>query len=398
MHRVHGSFAIKALLAFGLLLAFAANAPTAALASSGNLRSGAVYAMTNQSSGNAVVAFYRGPDGALTQAGTFSTGGRGSGGFDQSQNAVILSGRPGADRAEDSNQLLFVVNAGSNEISVLAVGNDGLTLVSKVPSGGTRPTSLTVNKDLLYVLNAGALPLGMGGDANITGFTVGKQGELSLLPGSTRPLSGNPAAGAAQVEFDPKGSVLVVTERNANVIDTYTVGKDGLASGPQSNANSGVAPFGFAFTDRGEAGQLIVAQGFGAAPAQGGATSYTLTRDGALQTISADVRDTQSDTCWVVITNDKQYAYLSNFGSDSVSSYRVGSDASLTLLNPVAGMTDPAGRANDEALSSDSRFLYVRNFTTGTISAFQVHPDGSLTPLGDTNALSPAMGYGLAAR
>jgi len=294
--------------------------------------------------------------------------------------------------------LLFVVNAGSNEISVLAVENDGLTLVSKVPSGGTRPTSLTVNKDLLYVLNAGALPLGMGGDANITGFTVGKKGELSSLPGSTRPLSGNPAAGAAQVEFDPKGSVLVVTERNANIIDTYTVGNDGLASGPQSNANSGVAPFGFAFTDRGEAGQLIVAEGFEAAPGQGGATSYTLTRDGALHTVSADVRDTQDDTCWVVITNDKQFAYVSSFGSDSVSSYRVGSDASLTLLNPTAGSTDHGGRANDEALSSDGRFLYVRNFTTGNITAFQVHSDGSLTSLGDTNALSPAMGYGLTAR
>ncbi len=394
MRRIRGFFAIKTLLAFGLLLAFAANAPIAALASGGNLHSGAVYAMTNQLLGNSVVAFYRAPDGALTQAGTFPTGGRGSGGFDQSQNALILSGRPGADRAEESN-LLFVVNAGSNEISVLAVEENGLTLVSKVPSGGTRPTSLTVHNDLLYVLNAGALPSGMGGVANITGFTVGKKGELSPLPGSTRSLSGNPVAGAAQVEFNLTGSVLVVTERNANVIDTYTVGKDGLANGPHSNANSGVAPFGFAF--RGEASQLVVAEGFQAGPALGGATSYTLTRDGTLQTISADVHDTQTDTCWVVITNDKKYAYVSSFGSDSVSSYRIGSDGSLTLLNPVAGTTDPGG-ANDEALSSDSHFLYVRSFVAGTISAFQVHSDGSLTPLGSTSALSPAMGYGLAAR
>ncbi len=312
---------------------------------------------------------------------------------------MVLSGRPGADRALDSNQLLFVVNPGSNDVSVLAVGDNGLTLVSRAPSGGSRPISVTVHDDLLYVLNAGALPGGMGGVANITGFTLGSRGELTPLPGSAQPLSGNPVAGAAQVQFDPKGGLLLVTERNANVIDTYVVDRQtGLASGPMPNANSGVAPFGFAFTDRGAAGQVIVAQGFQAGPGQGGATSYIVTDEGALQTVSSDVRDGQDDTCWVVITNDKQYAYVSNFFSDTVSSYRVGSDASLTLLNPVAGQVDPGGRANDEALSIDSRFLYVRNFTTGNISAFQANTDGSLSPLPGANALSPAMGYGLAAR
>lgn len=125
---------------------------------------------------------------------------------------------------------------------------------------------------------------------------------------------------------------------------------------------------------------------------------YALTREGVLQTISPDVRGAQTDTCWVVITNDKRYAYVSNFQSDNVSSYRVGSDGSLTLLNAVAGTTDPGGRANDEALSIDGQYLYVRNFTTGAISAFQVQPDDSLVPLAGANALSPAMGYGLAAR
>lgn len=368
-----------------------------------SLKSGAVYAMTNQPTGNAVVAFRRAPDGTLTLAGTFPTGGRGSGGFDQSQNAVVLSGRPGADRAQAANQLLFVANAGSNEVSVLRVENDGLTLVGKAPSGGIRPTSVTVHKDILYVLNAGSLPLGMGGvvlDTNITGFTVGKGGELIPLPGSTRPLSGFPEPGAAQVQFNPKGTVLVVTERNTNVIDTYAVDNSGYASGPIINPNSGVAPFGFAFIEanRDQGGQLVVAEGFGALPGQGGATSYRLSNDGVLQTISPDVRNGQSDSCWVAITNNKKYAYVSNFGSDDVSSYTLDSDGSLTLLNPIAGTTDPAGRANDEAMSIDSRYLYVRNFTTSGISAYRIETDGSLTPIPGANGLSPAMGYGLAAR
>lgn len=51
-----------------------------------SLRSGAVYAMTNQPTGNAIVAYDRAQDGTLSLRGTFPTGGRGSGGFDQSEN------------------------------------------------------------------------------------------------------------------------------------------------------------------------------------------------------------------------------------------------------------------------------------------------------------------------
>ncbi len=91
----------------------------AAAGAAGNLKSGAVYTMTDQPTGNAVVAFHRAPDGTLTLAGVFPTGGRGSGGFDQSQNALVLSGRPGADVAQRANQLLFATNAGSNEIMII---------------------------------------------------------------------------------------------------------------------------------------------------------------------------------------------------------------------------------------------------------------------------------------
>lgn len=111
------------------------------------------------------MVFDRGSDGRLTQAGTYPTGGSGSGapagsGFEQSQNGVILGGQPGADTTQFKD-LLFAVNAGSDSITVFRTSGDTLVPVGPpVASGGTKPTSLTVNKDLLYVLNAGALPLG----------------------------------------------------------------------------------------------------------------------------------------------------------------------------------------------------------------------------------------------
>src|SRR5215204_2153896 len=173
-----------------------------------NLKSGAVYVLTNQPS-NAVAAFDRAPDGTLTPAGMFSTGGSG--------NPVAQPGDPptdplasqGALILSDNNKFLFAVNAGSNEISVLSIGKNSLTLVDKVSSGGVRPISLTVHENVLYVLNEGGTP-------NITGFTVGDNGELTPLPGSTRPLAGGSAADPAQVGFSHDGAFLIVTEKATN--------------------------------------------------------------------------------------------------------------------------------------------------------------------------------------
>src|SRR5215470_12334970 len=81
-------------------------------------RTGDVYVLTNQVSGNAVMVFHRDAYGVLTPAGSFASGGNGFGsGADPlgSQGAVVLS---------EDNRLLFAVNAGSNSISVFVVSGD----------------------------------------------------------------------------------------------------------------------------------------------------------------------------------------------------------------------------------------------------------------------------------
>src|SRR6266576_5736612 len=92
-----------------------------------NLHAGAVYVLTNQVE-NAVAVFRRTPDGHLTQAGEFPTGGAG--------NPVAIPPDPPTDPLASQGalvfgpgkQFLFVVNAGSNQISVLRVGRTGLDL------------------------------------------------------------------------------------------------------------------------------------------------------------------------------------------------------------------------------------------------------------------------------
>ncbi|MDQ3347835.1 MAG: lactonase family protein [Acidobacteriota bacterium] len=97
---------------------------------------GAVYAMTNDATDNQVVVLNRAADGTLTQAGSFPTGGTGSGTFENSANGLILS-EQSPNNIGGSFNYLFATNAGSNSISVFDVQPDGsLVLVEVEPSNG----------------------------------------------------------------------------------------------------------------------------------------------------------------------------------------------------------------------------------------------------------------------
>ena len=237
---------------------------------------GAVYTLTNAASGNEILAYSRSADGSLAFQAAYATGGLGSGTALGSQSSIFLS---------QNNQWLFAVNAGSNQISVFAVNKSGLELAGVVGAGGIQPISLTVYKDLLYVLNA-------GGSGNISGFRIGKNGLLSPLAGSTQPVSNGGAGavpGLAQIAFNSDGSALVVTEKTTNLIVTYEV-VDGLASAPITHPSEGVTPFGFAFDRQNHA---IVSEA-----ASGSVSSYQIDGD-EFNVISSAVVNGQAAACWI---------------------------------------------------------------------------------------------------
>jgi 6-phosphogluconolactonase (cycloisomerase 2 family) len=270
---------------------------------------------------------------------------------------------------------------------VLRVEPHGLTLVDNVSSGGDRPTSLTVHNDLLYVLNAGA-------PANITGFTVGHDGRLAMLAGSTRLLA-SPNTTPAQVQFSPDGAVLVVVERAANMISTFIVGKTGYVSGPNSHASAGNGPFGFDFDKH---GHLIVSETAGA-PGGSAASSYDVSPTGMLTTLTASAPTNQLAACWVVVTKNGRYAYTANAASGSISGFAIGKDGRLSLLAPD-GRTAVVGAGSapiDMAISNNGRYLYVLGNGSHMISGFRIGEDGSLTAAASAGPIV-AGAAGMAAR
>ena len=364
------SIGARLLLIAVLLIPWVAGFTTPVAAASENV--GALYTLTNAASGNEVLAYSRATDGSLAFQGSYATGGLGSGSGLGSQSAVVLT---------KNNQWLFAVNAGSNQISVFAVSTDGLQLVDVVDSGGIRPVSLTTYKDLLYVLNA-------GGSGNISGFSIGADGSLSPLAGSTQPVSNGgvgAAPGLAQIAFSSDGTTLVVTEKSTSLIDTYPVG-DGIAGAPTTHPSSGAVPFGFAFDRHGHA---IVSE------ASGSVSSYQVDGNG-FSVISGSVVNGQVAACWIAISKNGKYAYTTNAGSGTISSYQLGEDGSLTLLNATAGSTGAGSSPVDMAFSHNGMYLYAMGAASHTITIFQMGADGSLTV---TDSISVPVGVaGLAAR
>lgn len=337
----------------------------------------AVYTMSNDVSGNQIVAYTRAADGSLTLQNTYPTAGKGSGDPLGNQSGLIFN--------STTNQF-FAVNAGDNTISMLALNQDGtLTLQFKILSGGVRPVSVTEANGVVYVVNAGEPPFT---PPNIAGFQVAGS-MLTAIQNSSKPLS-TASAQPAQIQFAQNGSVLVVTEKNTNKISTYTV-SGGLANGPNAQASNGMTPYGFAITS---AQKLVVSEAAAMGANMGSASSYSIDASGQLTSVSSRVMSMQTSPCWVTLARNT--AYITNAATNNVSAYTVGADGTLSLVGSgVAAMTGMGPTEEDATEAND--FLYVINSRDHSFSIFAINADGTLVKKPDFPGI-PMFANGLVAR
>jgi 6-phosphogluconolactonase (cycloisomerase 2 family) len=318
---------------------------------------GAVYTSTNGVSGNAVVAYSRNEAGRLTRIGSFNTGGLGFGtGTDPlgSQFPVIVS---------DDHTHLYVVNAGSNDITVFDIQHDGgLVQRQRVDSRGSTPVSLALHEGRLYVLNQG--------DNTVAAFAVHDDGSVNAIGQQALPAG---AAGASTVRAH--GRVLIVSERNTNRLDLFPLDDDGRIGLPTTVASNGATPFGF---DVRLSGLILVSE---AGP--NAVSSYRLL-DLTFRLEDGSVPSNGNATCWVRLSHDESFAVTANAASASMTAFHV--DPNGTLHQTAIG-TLPAGSGPlDVDVTQDDRFVYAVEANALGIGAFEIGGDGHLTPLpGATN-------------
>jgi 6-phosphogluconolactonase (cycloisomerase 2 family) len=147
---------------------------------------------------------------------------------------------------------------------------------------------------------------------------------------------------------------------------------------------------------------------------------YQINADGTVSPTLRDITPAGKHSVAIVIGRDGKFAYVLNYGDESISQFRIGDNGVLTPLPqatvstgkyPVALSIDPTGRwvtavstwgtqiyrvgkegvltplssktyplhsTEDVVFSSDGRFVYTSN---GDVSQSRIEADGSITPL-----------------
>jgi 6-phosphogluconolactonase (cycloisomerase 2 family) len=343
---------------------------------------GYLYTESNATSQNEILCYKIHSDGSLTLEATVASGGNGVGagplglGLD-SQGALALS---------DNNEWLFAVNGGSNSISSFKVHNDGsITLMDTKSSGGNLPTSLCIHGRVLYVLN--------NGSSDINGYMVGQGGILTAIPNTNLPLSAT-MADPAQIAFSPNGDYLYVTERMTDKITSYDVDMNGVATFDMAHSSTGHTPFGFCHARDNYmvvSNANVIAPGV-PVPNGSSCTSYGGSNSGNLSPQNGAVANNQSAACWVATTKYGRFAYDTNTGSNSISSYYVSPWGSIYLIHGAAAM---GNAPKDIVVAPNNYYVYAINSAAPqSIGGYHRAFLGDLASIGNTPNL-PAYAAGL---
>ena len=293
-----------------------------------------------------------------------------------------LGVRQGAVELSDDEDTVYATNAGSNTVSAFRVRDGdrrpGLERIGTFPSGGQAPLSVDEQDGRVYVLNSGGTP-------NVTAFTTGQQGALQPIAGGTRELPG--ADGAAQVSVTPDGRDLIVSERLSNRLETLALDQAGRPGAPVITQSAGTTPFGFAISGRGD---VIVAEA-----GTNSVSSYRVGTGGQLGVITPALALNQGGVCWVAVSPNGRFAYTGNAGG-TISGVAVDGDGSLTTLGTDGVVAVPRQSPRDLDFSRNGRYVYEVSpgnaAEGGSVTGYRVGNDGSLTEITTVSAAADITG------
>jgi 6-phosphogluconolactonase (cycloisomerase 2 family) len=344
-----------------------------------------LYTQTNESS-NSVVHYGRLADGTLVQKETTLTGGVGTA-------AVSATGKVGPDSIVSQHSIilstdhtkLFVVNAGDNSISVMAINQatGALSLLRKSQTAGIRPNSLSYNKGIVYVTF-------FSGSTQLAAFSVQADGTLLQIGDYNLTLGGPVTTGTVsptQVVTSPDGKFEVVsTGTSTNTVLSFPINNDGTLGDPVANAGSITTPFAAEFLKLASGAEVYLSTDI----ADVALSAFTFGGNGSLTAINqanASGITGVGAPCWLSITPSGSYAYVGN-GSGAITSYGVSATGALTLLNAKAAteagvISGVPAVAGDSWISADGKFLYTVYQGDDKLVAYAINNDGSLSKLGE---------------
>jgi 6-phosphogluconolactonase len=326
-----------------------------------------VYTNNNTLVTNSVTAFSVASSGALTQiAGSpFVTGGLGTAGGPSAMNRVRVAGT-----------LLFVSNAGSNDISVFSINaaTGSLSLVpgSPFPTGGSAGggISLAVTPDNLFLF------AGNAASDDISAFGIAANGALT-------PVAGSPFVAGARpdgVKVTPDGKFLSVALVTIDAVGIFRIASDGSLTPVPGSPFHSLSAGSVAGVDINCAGNLLFG---GQADVFTTVDVFSIGPAGALTLVQASTNPGVGFGSSIpLLSPNENFLFVSNQFTNSVTVFDVATNGILSLVpgSPFAGTGRfPVALATD----AEGTFLFTANFTDTTVSSFSIGSNGALTHVGD---------------
>ncbi|PPQ96052.1 hypothetical protein CVT26_004684 [Gymnopilus dilepis] len=367
--------------------------------------------ITNDPSGNQIVAMNIASNGKLSNVQATSAGGLGQHGITDPNGPDGMFSQ-GAVKVNSKAKVLVTVNPGSNTLSMFSINANNpsqLTMVGNpVSSEGEFPMSVAINENatMVCVLNGGA----------VNGVNCYKPDQkLGLIPmpntlrslglNQTTPATG-PAGSASHVVFSEDGTKLFASVKGVpptpGFIAAWDIASDGsLSAEPVKSTPSagGLLPFSMTVipgmnailaTDAGIGFDIF---NFGGSSNGANANSVNGTENAASNlsaTSSVVAIDGQKATCWSSFSSKSGNFYLTDIGTSTVTEVNVDKNLKGTIVKQYPQIANSATIDNDIATVGNNNFMYVLAPNATTVNVLQVNTPGKAAPVQNFNFASAA--------
>jgi 6-phosphogluconolactonase (cycloisomerase 2 family) len=338
---------------------------------------GHLYVQTNEVQ-NCVIHYHRHGDGTIHESERVPTGGAGSGGYNPIVNrdstpnpfegarSVILS---------PDNRWLFTTNAGDNSVSSFTVGDDGqLTLVDVKRTGNVVPGRSGSAKSLQYDPNTGTLfVLHSLGPDHVRLISVDDAGQLTARPERyTVNVEGKPNRVATMVTLSPDGKFLIV----------------GTTFDEPAKPNPDGSPI--LWVSNGDAPHSVASN----APDPDGLVVFPVDADGGLG--EALFQDGGGGSPWFpLFLNNRPNQFLIGYAvADGLSLAALDSDGKVST-GPVVRLDTSAGLPSELcwlSITPDDRTVFAANFGYSYVTSYRL--DGNVLSIAKDPACAKVPGDG----
>ncbi|MBE5729497.1 YncE family protein [Candidatus Parvarchaeota archaeon] len=252
-----------------------------------------------------------------------------------------------------NGQYAYVVNGGSNSVSVISTSSNSVVSTITVGSGPVG-VAITPNGQYAYVTNQYS--------NTVSVISTSSNSVVSTITVGAQPIG---------VAIAPNGQYAYVTNWYSNTVSVISTSSNSVVS----TIPVGTNPLGVTITPNGQ--YVYVANWSGTT-----VSVVSTFSDSVVSTITVG-----TDPFGVAIAPNGQYAYVANAGSATVSVISISSNSVVTAI--------PVGSSpHSVAITPNGQYAYVTNYGSNTVSVISTSSNSVVTTITGTPAAPCSINYG----